>query len=57
MMYYVTYVNMSYSGMYVLYNAILMKVNKTVELAGTHFWLEKWRFTLYNTARWQPILS
>ena len=25
-----------------------MKVNKTVELAGTHCWLADWRFTLYN---------
>ena len=25
-----------------------MKVNKIVELAGTHCWLENWRFTLCN---------
>ena len=25
-----------------------MKVNKTVELAGTHCWLADWRFTLYS---------
>ena len=33
-----------------LYSAevLAMKVSKTVELAKTHCWLEKWRFTRYT---------
>ena len=28
--------------------AIFMKFKETVELAGTHLWLAKWRFTFYT---------